>query len=202
VSALEFLSVGAAVDAGGFHPVAKSSMERAQREAGARFEERDGWLVPTSIPGQEEHLGTAGIADMSHLTKLEVRHGGVPPSLVTDCYKVWYEISPRRALVLCDSDDVAAVSDHLQGRLVLDLTGALGILAIVGPEAETVIRRLTHLHEFPKGGEVAHITAHVLNPAPETYWIVFPQEYGHYLWEVAVDRAQPLGGGPIGVDAL
>jgi len=85
---------------------------------------------------------------------------------------------------------------------VLDLTGALGILAVVGPQATTVIRRLTHLHHFPSGGEVAHITAHVLNPRPEAFWIVFPQEYGHYLWEVAVDRAEPLGGGPIGVDAL
>jgi hypothetical protein len=65
-----------------------------------------------------------------------------------------------------------------------------------------VIRRLTHLHHFPSGGEVAHITAHVLNPRPDTFWILFPQEYGHYLWEVAVDRAAPLGGGPIGVDAL
>jgi hypothetical protein len=65
-----------------------------------------------------------------------------------------------------------------------------------------VIRRLTHLHHFPCGGEVAHITAHVLNPREQTFWLVFPQEYGDYLWEVAVDRARPLGGGPIGVDAL
>ncbi len=34
------------------------------------------------------------------------------------------------------------------------------------------------------------------------YWILFPQEYGHYLYEVAVDRAEPLGGGPVGVDVL
>ena len=79
---------------------------------------------------------------------------------------------------------------------------ALGILGVVGSQAATLIRRLTHLDHFPAGGEVAHITAHILNPADETYWIVFPQEFGHYLWEVAVDRAGPLGGGPIGVDAL
>jgi len=196
VTALEFLSVGAAAGA-----IAKSSMERAQREAGARFEERDGWLVPVSLPGEEQRT-VAGIADLSHLTKLEVRPGGAPPSLVTDRYKAWYDISPRRSLVVCAAEDADAVRGELAGRLVLDMTGALGILAIAGPESETVIRRLTHLHEFPKGGEVAHVTAHVLNPTPETYWIVFPQEYGHYLWEVAVDRAAPLGGGPVGVDTL
>jgi len=198
MGALDFLSVGGASDGA----LAKSSMERAQRDAGARFEERDGWLVPVAHPGEEEHVASVGIADLSHLSKLEVRPAGLPDSLVTDCYKVWYDISPRRALVVCEAGQAAVVHKELGGRLVLDLTGALGILAVVGPQAQTVIRRLTHLHHFPSGGEVAHITAHVLNPSPEAFWIVFPQEYGHYLWEIAVDRAEPLGGGPIGVDAL
>ncbi len=193
MSVLDFLSVAAASDAGELHPVARSSMERAQRDAGARFEERDGWLVPVAIPAEEQHREVVGIADLSHLRKLEIR-----PALdsLEDGDAVHYRISPRRSLVIGGT----ATPDGQ--RLVLDVTAALAILAVVGPEAPTVIRRLTHLHEFPKGGEVAHVTAHVLNPQPEAYWIVFPQEYGHYLWEVAVDRAAPLGGGPIGVDAL
>jgi glycine cleavage system aminomethyltransferase T len=186
VSALEFLSIGAATGA-----VAKSSMERAQRDAGARFEERDGWLVPVAVPGEEQHRAAA-VADLSHLSKYEVR-----PALDghADAGAVHYRISPKRSLVI-------GATSPPQGRLVLDVSAALGILAVSGPEASTVIRRLTHLHEFPKGGEVAHVTAHVLMPEPATYWIVFPQEYGHYLWEVTVDRAAPVGGGPVGVDAL
>ncbi len=196
MTALEFLSVSAASDGA----VAKSSMERAQREAGARFEERDGWLLPVAILGEEEHLARVGVADLSHLQKYEIRPAGDP--LGDGDAGVYYRISPRRALVLCEPAEASAVHEQLTGRLVLDVTGALGVLAIVGPEAGTVIRRLTHLHHFPAGGEVAHITAHILNPAADTYWIVFPQEYGHYLWEVAVDRATPLGGGPVGVDAI
>ena len=83
---------------------------------------------------------------------------------------------------------------------MLDQTGALSILAIVGPEAATVLRRLTHLHRLPASGDVAHVGAHVLEQEGG-YWIVFPQEYGHYLWKVAVDAAEPFGGGPVGVDA-
>ena len=189
MSVLEFLSVSAASEGA----LARSSMERAQRDAGARFGQRDGWLVPVSIPGEQDHVTSVGIADLSHLSKFEIR----PALAALDSGEaaVYYRISPKRSLVI-------GARSRPEGGLVLDLTGALGILAVVGPQATTVIRRLTHLHRFPSGGEVAHITAHVLNPRPEAFWIVFPQEYGHYLWEVAVDRAEPLGGGPIGVDAL
>jgi glycine cleavage system aminomethyltransferase T len=198
VSVLEFLSVGAAADQGAFHPVAKSSLERRMRDAGATFEERDGWLVPVSLPGEAERLANVGIADLSHLTKYEVRPAGEP---VEGDGIVWYRISPRRALVLCAPALAESVRDQLADRFVLDVTGALSIVAIVGPEAGTVLRRLTHIHHFPSGGEVAHVTAHVLQRGGG-YWLVFPQELGHYMSEVAVDRAEALGGGLVGIDAL
>jgi glycine cleavage system aminomethyltransferase T len=198
VSVLDFLSVGAAADEGGFHPVAKSSLERRLREAGATFEERDGWLVPVAVPGEEECLARVGIADISHLTKLEIRPAGAP---VEGEGIVWYPISPRRALVLAVPALAPSVHERLADRFVLDVTGALSVIAISGPDSDTVLRRLTHIHHFPSGGEVAHITAHVLQRGGG-YWLVFPQEYGHYLSEVAVDRAEALGGGLVGVDAL
>ena len=172
MSVLDFLSVGAAADQGGFHPAAKSSLERRLRDAGATFEERDGWLVPASVPGESERLARAGIADLSHLTKFELRPAGEP---VEGEGIVWYRISPRRALVLCAPALAAAVQQQVADRLVLDVTGALAIIAISGPEADTVLRRLTHIHHFPSGGEVAHVTAHVLQRGGG-YWLVFPQE--------------------------
>lgn len=198
MSLLEFLSVGAAGDQGAFHPVAKSSLERRLRDAGATFEERDGWLVPVSLPGEAERLANVGIADLSHLTKYEVRPAGEP---VEGDGIVWYRISPRRALVLCAPALAESVRDQLSDRFVLDVTGALSIVAIVGPEADTVLRRLTHIHHFPSGGEVAHVTAHVLQRGGG-YWLVFAQELGHYMSEVAVDRAEALSGGLVGIDAL
>lgn len=195
---VDFLSPGLARDRDGFHPLARSSMERRFREAGASFEKRDGWLVPVSVPGEAEHLAAAGVADLSHLTKLEVR----PAPASAGAGIVTYAISPRRGLLLFTAGLAGVVSEHVAGApFVLDVTAQHGILAIVGPEAPTLLRRLTHLHHFPSGGEVAHITAHVLE-RDGGYWIVFGQEYGHYLYEVAVDRAATLGGGPVGVDAL
>jgi glycine cleavage system aminomethyltransferase T len=198
VSALEFLSVGAA-DPG---VAAVSALARAQRNLGATFEERDGWLVPVSLPGEKEHLALVGVADLSHLTKLEVRPGGAAPDLATDRCKVWYAISPRRALALAETRNAAALREQLADRkLVLDVTGAWSVVALVGPEAQTVLRRMTHLYHFPSGGEIAHVQGHVLEQEG-AYWILVPQEYGEYVWEVAVDRASALGGGPVGVDSL
>ena len=198
MSVLEFLRVDAAADHGSFHPVAKSPLERRFRDAGAAFEERDGWLVPVSVPGESERLASVGVADLSYLAKLEVRPAGEP---VAGDGVVWYRISPRRALALCAPALAPRVREQASDRLVLDVTGALAIIAIVGPEADTVLRRLTHLHHLPSGGEVAHVTAHVLQRGGG-YWLVVAQELGHYMSEVVLDRAEALGGGLVGVDSL
>jgi len=200
MSSLAFLSPDMARTDGGFTPLLTSPLDRHQREHGATFEVRDGWKVAVAIPGEDAHLQHAGIADLSHLGKTEVS-GEVPETVVGET--VWHRITADKAIVLCPFAQTAAVRDRLaeSGGTVLDVTGMYGVLAIAGPEALTVVRRMTHLHHFPASGDVAHVTAHVLQHA-DAYWIVFPQEYGHYLWEVAVDAAEPLGGGPIGVDAL
>jgi len=194
---LAFLSVDAAVDQGGFHPIATSAIARAQRDFGATFAERDGWLVPVAIPGEEEHVAVQ-IADVSHLTKLELRPAGVP---IDGDGVVWYEISPRRALVMCAPPLGDSVRERVGERFSLDVTSAYSVIAIVGPEAETVLRRMTHIHHFPSGGEIAHVQGHILRRGGG-YWVICAQELGQYVWEVAVDRASALGGGPVGVDAL
>lgn len=194
MSVLDFLSVSTAEGA-----VGRSSMDRRQRDAGATFEQRDDWLVPVSIPGESEALAEVGVADLSHLAIFEVRPSS--PAVSGDDV-IWYRISDRRSLVLCPPSHAASVRADLGDRFVLDLSGALSVLALAGPERHTVLRRLTHIHHLPASGEVAHVTnAHVLEVG-EMIWIVFPQEFGHFLWQVAVNRASSLGGGPVGVDAL
>jgi glycine cleavage system aminomethyltransferase T len=204
VSVLDFLSPSRARPEGSFFPHARSSMDRRQRDAGATFELRDGWIVPASIPGEEEHLTAVGIADLSHLGKLELTPAGSDPTESDPRIVAFHRISPRRTLVLCETAHTVALHESLAAQgSVLDVTAALGVLALVGPETETLTRRLTHLHGVPASGEVAHVTAvHLLVRAGGGVLLVFPQEYGDYVWEVAVDRAEPLGGGPVGVDAI
>jgi glycine cleavage system aminomethyltransferase T len=187
-----FLSVDAADG-----PIAVSAIDRALRDLGATFEERDGWRVAVSVPGEEDH-GAVRIADVSHLTKLELRPAGSP---IDGEAVTWYPISPGRALVLCPPAQADEVRSQIGDRFSLDVSGAYSVISITGPEAGRVLRRMTHLRHFPSGGEIAHVQGHVLE-REGGYWVLCAQEYGHYVWEVAVDRASALGGGPVGVDAL
>ena len=91
-----------------------------------------------------------------------------------------------------DPDGLLADSEHLMDGWRVETPD---------PADRFVIARLTHLHHFPSGGEIAHVTGHVL-PAGAGYRIVVAQEYGHYVAEVALDCAAALGGGLVGVDAL
>jgi len=196
---LGFLSPALATDEHGFHPVARSAVEQLYEATGAAFEERDGWRLAVSVPGEGDALHAVGIADLSHLGKLEVR---LAPDPLEGDGVVTYRISPRRALVLFPERARRAVRDQVsEAELVLDVTAAHTVLAVSGPDARTLIGRLTHLHHFPSGGEVAHVTAHVL-PAGDGFRIVVAQELGLYVGEVALDCARALGGGLVGVDAL
>jgi glycine cleavage system aminomethyltransferase T len=197
---LDFLSPSLAHDADGMHPVARSAAERVFAAAGAIFDERDGWRVPTIVSDAERNLASAGIADLSHLGKLDVRPA--PAADLEGDGVTTYRLSPRRALVLFPAAARAGVDEQLgSAPLVVDATAAYTVLALTGPEARALLARLTHLHHFPSGGEIAHVTGHVL-PAGAGYRILVPQELGHYVAEVALDCATALGGGLVGVDAL
>ena len=90
------------------------------REAGATFEERDGWLVPVFVPGEAEHLAAVGIADLSHLTKLEVRPAPDPAGAGV----VTTTDSRRDAGARLSAERVEATpfASALAMRLVLDVT--------------------------------------------------------------------------------
>ena len=81
-----------------------------------------------------------------------------------------------------------------------EASAGFAAIEIAGPGAGIVLRRLTEmqLDDLPAVGAVAHIRCWVFREREETYRLLFEQEYGDYLWEVVLDAAEPLGGGPAG----
>jgi heterotetrameric sarcosine oxidase gamma subunit len=195
---LAFLSPDRVQPSERFKPVLKSSMERRLAEAGAELAERDGWLVATRVRGDEGL--SLKVRDVSAAAKIEVR-GDLNDVDSIDADVV--RITPTRAIVFADFARGAELRAELASRFgsALDLTAALAGLEIEGPGATIVLRRVTEhdLDDLPAAAPVAHIgPCFLMRAGEERYRIFFPQEYGHFLWEVVVDAAQPLGGGPAG----
>ena len=191
MSTLDFISLEDARADERFHPVAKSPMQRRLADAGAEFEERDGRIVATFVSGQAE-LGIR-IRDVTHAYRVAQAEGrlefgdgvyGVSPPTGTGHTLAAYEYGSGAA------GNVPAGA--------VDVSAAWAALEIEGAGADRVLRRLTELDldDLPLIGQLAHVRALVARPGDDRFLIVFPQEYGHYLWEVVVDAAEPLGGGP------
>ncbi|MGH2995385.1 MAG: hypothetical protein ACRDON_09455 [Gaiellaceae bacterium] len=168
MSALEFLSRPEALT--DLRPVARSPLERALRGVDA------GLVEDVSLS----------------VGKLEVR-GDIADLAVKGAEVV--RLTPDRAIVLCDAEKSAAILARLRkkGYVVIDMWAAYAGLRL---RSERLLRRLTDLdHEaLPAVGALAHVQALVLRDEADTFRIFVPQEYGHYVVEVAVDAARGLEG--------
>lgn len=191
MTTLDFLSLDAAERSAHFQPVLRSSMLRRLRDAGAEIEERDGWLVATRIPGEEER--ELAIRDVTHLYRVEEADGSNHVELGDGAYGVRPPTGHGRTVVARCREGAGSVGDG-----VLDTSAAWAGFEIAGRGAVTLMRRLTELDldDLPALGALSHVRALIARPETERFLLFFPQEYGHYLWEVAVDAAKPLGGGP------
>ena len=163
-------------------------MHHRFRAAGATFERRGAWEVPVTVPGEAARLERVGFADASSLTKLELR-GGDAPSAEAD--RAVVTVSPRRWIVIGGTDP---------GR-ALDMTGAWSLLVIAGPEAPRLLRRLGPVAEVPGAGPVAGVVGRVLR-RHDAIWVMTASEFAQHLYDACADLCAPLGGGPVGLDAI
>jgi sarcosine oxidase gamma subunit len=180
--------------------VLRSAAAHRARAAGAKLGVRGAWSVATSVPGEDAHLQTVAFADVSHVAKLEVRGGG-PPAGADDREVV--TVAPGRWIVLCRWEDRAAVAGELRAgrRLVLDMTAAWTAVVLAGPDAERLLRRLGPIAAVPGAGPIAGVQGRVAR-RHTALWVLVAAEFAQHLWDVCADLAQPLHGGPAGVDAV
>lgn len=178
----DFLSPDAATPAGGFTPVARSSMARSARAAGARFEVRDGWEVAVaySTPEAEATACSTGVgwADSSHFGKLELQAspdglaaivaqcaGGAALELgcATRAADAWWcPMTPERALVIAEPSVIGELRERLEEAVaaapgaagVIEVTSNYGALTLVGPQARELFARFCALDLRPSATPV------------------------------------------------
>jgi glycine cleavage system aminomethyltransferase T len=78
-------------------------------------------------------------------------------------------------------------------------TGAWSLLAIAGPEAPRLLRRLGPVADG--AGPRAGVPGRVLR-RHDGLWVMTASEFAQHLFDTCTDLCAPLGGGPVGLDAL
>jgi glycine cleavage system aminomethyltransferase T len=196
--------------------VAHSPMERPARDAGARFEVRDGWNVAVEFgaggAGSAGNGDTVGWADVSHLAKVELQGSSdtiqeLPFGTAVRRDDAWWcRLTQTRAVVIGKRPEFSGTDD----LDVLDVTCNFAALTLVGPLARETFARFCALDLRPKvtpvnalrPGSIARQPGIVIREDEERYLFLFGWATGEYMWSVVADAGTHLGGGPVGVDAL
>jgi heterotetrameric sarcosine oxidase gamma subunit len=204
-------------------PPAVSPFDAATTAAGATFEVRDGWRVPTSFgdPRAESRAveNSVGWADASHLGKLEIQvadaaadeltalAGGLELGrAVPDRGAWWCLLTPVRALVIGEHTELGTRA----GLRALDVTTQYAALRIAGPLARETFARFCALdlrdQRMPIGacmpGSVARTPGLVVREAADQFLVLTGAALALYLWEVVSDAGTRLGGRPVGANVV
>jgi glycine cleavage system aminomethyltransferase T len=164
----EFLAPDAAEPVNGTLPLLRSPIEWTLRDQGANFTERAGWRVVTDYGDPSAELAacrdSAGVADLSHLGKLELQaEPGVTSSIVAEVTGAgalaagraklhegvwWCPMAMGRVLALTPPERTAEVRDRLEAAAsaapfasVIEMTAAYGSNALAGPLSRETFAR-------------------------------------------------------------
>jgi len=145
-----------------------------------------------SVASPLRHVAGPGLADVSHLGKLELRGplDGVGPGPGEELIR----LRSDRGLLVSEGSPAAALERLAGGRVrAYDVTAALAAFEVSGTD---VLRRLTELDpgKLPAVGSIARGTrAVIVDRGGATFRIFVAQELGHYVAEVVLDVLKGLG---------
>ena len=221
-----------------WNPVALSAMQSRHLSLGATLVETNKWLLPARYSTVEEETerlrASAGVSDISSNGKLALQGeidsqilralGQSGPEAIGTVGKLAHEGGDIVIARLASDDALllsAGRSSTLAGLLddgsacshTVDMTSVMAGLAIVGPEARSVLTRLTEIDTsdsaFPDlscaQGMVAEVRATLLRVdrgAVPGYELYFGRDYGEYMWDSVLEAGEPAEPTPVGTEAL
>lgn len=220
-------------------PVRLTPLYHEHLALGATMTERDGWLLSQSYGDRSRELATlhdaAGLLDRSEQTKIDLKGDGIDALLravfpAMESAEVGrsatgvdgalvYRLTDEEALVIT-SPDVGVRTLHTLSSAagehrcvhVVDLTGSLCGLHLLGPQAPAVLQRVSALDlapdRFAAGAVVQGAVAkvHAVVARRDTaeligYDLYVDRDLGAYLWDTLLEIGAPLALRPVGREA-
>jgi aminomethyltransferase len=202
---------------------ARSPLHELERLAGARFVPRGGWEVAGSYGPVAAEIaacrGSAGIADLSHIEKLELRapepalaaflaeHAGAAPEVgrARLAAGIWW-CRP-------EADRALAVAAHASEGIprgdagAEDVTAALAAIVLAGPRsAEVLALVVPEADTLPEAGVrtsvAAGAPATIVRERADRFLLLCAAADAERLWLALSDAGRPLRAAHVGVDAL
>jgi heterotetrameric sarcosine oxidase gamma subunit len=210
--------------------VRRSAIEAVHARLGARWvSPLARWPADYGDPARESRSAGdhAGLADLGPLAKLEIRGPGAGPllagaglglhyarvdgDLAHDAAQVW-GVAPDEAIVLGPRTRELAWQSA-PAAAVVDLTSALSLFRLVGPNASAIVRSVSPLDidasAFPERSLAHAPLANVRVAIARLDWagraafaLLLPRDYAQYVWETLLHVGRVHGLTPIGSAAL
>lgn len=194
--------------AGGNSPVALSPLSEAHLKAGAKFETVGGWCIAVRYE-HEPVAGSNAIIDVSHRPKQEI----VGPNVSDQLRSVIGDDVPLRTIRSQAGTDIYRLTStraiafgplpNLIGALTA--TGGWASLALVGPDREKILSKLTAVdlreRTLPAGtcclGPIFGVNT-LFGRLAERFELHVAADAAEFFWEVVLDAGAEFGLKPAG----
>ena len=131
--------------------IARGPLIDLHRRSGVTVELKDGWQVAVRYPQQAERSGNV-LVDLSHWPTFEINGPETGAALISLCgadvplrkihgegVQHVYRLTPSRAIVF--GGEAGSLANSATGAL--DVTGGWSSLALIGPDAERILNKVT-----------------------------------------------------------
>jgi len=203
-----------------------TALFHAHERSGASLMEHHGWKVPAYFTWAqkeaEQMIKTAGLGDLSWMTKLDLKGSALKTPPVVDGGRAWC-LGPQHYLITCEPPQTEALTATLLALrgsrdlslplpvYLTDVTSVYAQFLLAGPRSRDILRKLTSLNvgalENLACGQASLAHAHCILLRDDfqqlpAFHLLVSREYGESIWDAILHAGQEFQLSPFGVKAF
>lgn len=192
--------------------IARGPLLERHRQSSATVETLDGWRVAVRYPQQADRTGNA-LVDLSHVSTFEINGPETNTTLVSLCGadvplrrihsaegRHVYRLTPSRAIVF---GHVPPSTD------AIDVTGGWASLALIGPDAERILNKVTAVDLRERmlpvqaccQGPIFGVNT-LFGRFADRFELHVCSDSAEFFWDVLMDAGAEFGLRPAGIDVM